>query len=166
MSREAGVRAVGDGTGAGRATGRGGLTLIEVLMATAILGAAMAMLLTAASRCLAAMKIARNVQIAHWTFSMGELEHPLIATNEVEALEVWPVEYADGFFFEREAERDAETRDEDDRGFLYIVRTRVRWSERSRELAEEVVGYVYVRDEEQRDGARRPELRPQRPDER
>jgi hypothetical protein len=123
------------GTGGRRA----GLTLIEVLLAVLILGTGVAMMLTGAARCLAVMRNSRMYQRAQWALKMGELEHPLVVTNEVEELEVTGEVYDDDFTFEREVEEEAE----EDKDGLFVVRTRVRWSDRGSELKEEVAQYVY-----------------------
>lgn len=122
---------------------RHGLTLIEVLLAIAILGAAMTVLLTGAARCLAVSKVARQYQRAQWALKMGELEHPLIVTNKIEELEVSGETYDHDFTFSREIEEEAE---DDDDG-LFVVRTRVVWSDKGADMKEEVVQYVYSPDD-------------------
>ena len=129
------------GTPKGNRSGRaGGFTLIEVLLASSILAFGLAVLLTGASKCLGTMRMAKNFQKAQTVLGLGELEHPLAATNDVKLLEVSPKEY-DGFFFSREVE------DDDDEDGLFVVRTKVTWSEARREAAEEVVQYVLQRDD-------------------
>ena len=56
-------------------------TLVEVLLATAILSVSLVALLTGASRCLSVMKQAKSYQTAQWTLGLGEVDHPLEATN-------------------------------------------------------------------------------------
>ena len=125
--------------------GKSGMTLVEVLLAAALLGVGLSVLLTAASRSLAVMKIARNYQKAQWTFNMGELDYPLVAiTNEVKELAVSSERYENGFVYEREVEDEAGGEEDD----LHVVRARVTWSSRNREATEEVVRYVYFKDEE------------------
>jgi len=124
---------------------RGGMTLIEVLLAIALLGAGLTALLVASSRCVLALKVARNHQTAHWTLSMGELEYPLVTSNEVEELEVSATTYDNGYTFERSVE---EADEEDEEDGLYIIRTRITWAERGGESFEEVVQYVYQPEEE------------------
>ncbi len=115
-----------------------GLTLVEVILAAAILGIGLTVLLTAASRCLAVMKQAKNYQAALWTLNMGEVEYPMIATNELEDLVVDGHEFDNGFIYSREVDEE----DEDEDG-LHEVRTRVTWKGRGSEMVEEVVQYVY-----------------------
>jgi len=113
-----------------------GLTLIEVILAVAILSVGMTVLLTAASRCLAVMKTAKNYQIAQWTMNRGEVDYPIVDTNDVRKLEVDPVLYPGGFTFSRVVE------DDDDEDGLFVVRARVSWSKGDRESYEEIVRYI------------------------
>lgn len=117
-------------------TRNSGVTLIEVLLAASILGTGLMVLLTGASRCLTVVHKAKNYQIAQWTLNMGELDYPVIDTNDVLSLAVRPFEYDNGFTFERIVEED-----DDDDG-LFLVRTVVSWPERGRVAKEEVVRYV------------------------
>lgn len=116
--------------------GRCGLTLIEVILAVAILSVGLTVLLTAASRCLAVMKTAKNYQIAQWTLNRGEVDYPLVNTNDVKKLEVDPVSYPGGFTFSRVVE------DDEDEDGLFVVRTRVSWSKGDRGSYEETVRYI------------------------
>ena len=117
-----------------------GFTLIEVLIASVILATGLTVILTAASRCLAVMRIARNYQTAQWTLSLGQLEYYVTPTNEIDDWEVSPVEYPNGLTFSREVEEE----DEEDEDELYVVRTRVSWSDKGRESFEEVVQYIHA----------------------
>ena len=119
-----------------------GLTLVEVLLAVAILSVGLVVLLTATSRCLAVMKVAKNYQTAQWTLGRGELDHPFAATNYIEDLEVEPFTYPNGFTFSRVVE------DDDDEDGLFVARTRASWLSRERELYEEVVQYVFLLEED------------------
>lgn len=118
---------------------RAGLTLIEVLLAVVILGAGMAILLTSISRCLAVIRAARTYQTAQWVLGLGELDHPLLYTNELEEINVSPDTYDNGFTFSREVEEE-----DPDEDHLYLVRTRVSWTEQKGERFEEVVSCIYV----------------------
>ena len=124
------------------APSRSGFTLIEVLLAVVILGVGFAVLLTGVSRCLAVMKTARKYQDAQWVLDLATLEYPMIAGEDPEEMEVDPVEYPDGYTFEREVGED-----EDEDG-LYVVHSRVTWSERGRHGKEEAVRYVLYMEEE------------------
>ena len=121
---------------------RSGLTLIEVLVAVAIVGTGFVVLLTGAARCLAVMKLARHYQTAQWVLGRGEAEFPLTATDDVEELEVSGEEYENGFTFSREIEEDE---DEDE---LFVVRTRVTWTDSGHERYEETVRYILQQESE------------------
>jgi prepilin-type N-terminal cleavage/methylation domain-containing protein len=118
---------------------REGFTLVEVLLAIVILGAGLAIMLTGAARCVAVTKISKNYQTARWTLQRGELEFPLSITNEVEDMKVAPQTYDNGYTFERVVDEE-ESGEEDG---LHIVRSRVTWAGKGREMSEEVVRYVY-----------------------
>ena len=117
--------------------GQRGFTLIEVLLAAAILGMGLGMMMTAASRCLAAMKQARKYQEAQWTLNMGLLDYPLMPTDDVEDWNVSGESYDNGLAFSREVEEE----DAEEEDGLFVIRSRVTWSRNGREGFEEVVGY-------------------------
>jgi len=123
-------------------TTRHGMTLIEVMLAVAILGAGFAVLLTGASRCLAVVRRAHVYQEVQWTLSAGEADHPMFETNAIEDLVVAPYRYDNGLTYSREVGEDL---DEDG---LYVVTARIAWNARGRELSEDVVSLVYHPGEE------------------
>ena len=114
-----------------------GFTLVEVLLATAILSISLVVLLTGMSRCLAVMKAARNYQTAQWTLGQGEVDYPMTATNDVRKLAVDEVKYDNGFTYSRTVE------DDEDEDGLYVVRIVVKSSERQDAPREGVVRYVW-----------------------
>lgn len=117
-----------------------GLTLIEVLLASAILSISLAVMLTGASNCLKVIHRAKEFQTAQWALNKGELAYPIVNTNDVMGLAVGPVEFDEGFAYERIVEED------DDEDNLFVVRNRVLWSKRGGENVEEVVRYVLQAD--------------------
>ncbi|MBT3294792.1 MAG: prepilin-type N-terminal cleavage/methylation domain-containing protein [Verrucomicrobia bacterium] len=121
-----------------------GFSLIEVVIAAAILGVSLTVLLTAASRCLLVLSIATHYQEAQLTRSAAEVEYPLNVTNELDELNVAQITTDNGLTFERFVEEEDE--DEDD---LYVVTTRVGWSARGNERFDDVVQYVYYVDEDE-----------------
>ena len=125
--------------------GDNGFTLIEVLLAIAILGAGIAMMLTAASRCLAVMKVARAYQRAQWVRTRGEAEHYVIVQDDVSELEV-PADtsLAEGFAFSREVGADIDDGEEDG---LYPVRTRVWWGDGDDGRYEEIAICVFFEED-------------------
>lgn len=115
---------------------RAGLTLIEVMLASAILAASLTALLTAASRCLQVMRRSREYQEAQWVRGMGELEYPLLFVEDIAEQSVSGVDYG-RYTFSREVE------DDEDEDGLYVVRTRVDWGQGPSKRYEEVYQYVY-----------------------
>jgi len=121
-----------------------GMTLVEVMLASAILGVTLVVLLSGASRCLLVMKTSKQYQEAQWALGVGMLERPLFVTNEVDDLEVPDVDY-DGFTFSREVG------DDDDEDGLYVVKTKVSWGGRGdNRMSEEIVEYVFSPEEEKK----------------
>ena len=121
-----------------------GMTLIEVLMALAILTVAAGVLMTATSRCLAVVRTAKNYYEARRILEIGELEYPLLVVQKKSEkdltplnLKVGPIEYPGGFSYQRTSERNTEKED------LMVVRDRVTWSAKGREAFEEVTTYLY-----------------------
>lgn len=113
------------------------MTLVEVLLAAAILALGLSVLLTGASRCVASLGMARRYQDAQWAMTMGEAVHFVVATGEVSELEVsGDTDLIPGYTFSRTVEED------DDEDGLCVVRTRVSWRARGREFVEERVGYA------------------------
>jgi len=127
---------------------RAGMTLVEVLLAAAIMGVGLTTLLTAASRCIAVMRAAKQYQNAQWALNLGELEHPLILPKDEgdkDAMPDWdvsPEPYGEGMIYEREVEEP----EEDAEDGLFTVRSRVTWSEGGRSGSEEVVRLVFVKE--------------------
>ena len=119
-----------------------GLTLVEVMLAVCLLSIGLTVLMTAVSRCLAVIKISKKYQTSQWVLGMGELDYPLIETNDLKALEVDGERYLDEYIFSREVEEE----DEDEDG-LYVVRTKISLADRREEPLEEVVQYVFKMDE-------------------
>jgi prepilin-type N-terminal cleavage/methylation domain-containing protein len=130
-----------------RSSPQSGLTLVEVLVALAILTAAAGVLLMATSRCLNVVTVAKNYYEARRILELGDLEHPVLVIKKEETadkkedkpinLTIGPVEYPHGFTFSRTSERSETYED------LLVVRTRVTWSARGRDAFEEVLTYLY-----------------------
>jgi type II secretory pathway component PulJ len=120
------------------------MTLIEVLLALAILTVSAGVLLTAASRCLAVVRTAQNYYEARRILEIAELEHPLLLVKKDKEkdlkplnLTVGPIEYPRGFTYQRTSERNSDKTD------LIIIRNRVTWSAKGRDAFEEVTSYFY-----------------------
>lgn len=118
---------------------RGGLTLIEVSLALAILAIGVFVLCAAASRCLAVITASRNFEAARRALDLGQLDYPLErTTNSVLNMEVSEASCGDDFTFSRKIEPIEG--DEDS----FIVRDIVEGSGRGRKSRLEVVGYIYT----------------------
>lgn len=129
---------------------RQGLTLVEVLMALAILGVSAAVLMTATSRCLSVVRVANNYYEARRILELGEIEYPIIVYKDTAAgtdkekvlnPNVGPIEYPGGFSFSRTCTRSGRNED------LIEINTRVTWSARGRSGFEAVASYLYFTNE-------------------
>ena len=118
---------------------REGMTLVEVLLATVILGSGLLVLMTAIGRCLRVYRVAGELQQVQWVIGKGEMKYPLYdATEPVEDLTVSEdSELVEGYTFSREVE------DDEDEDGLYVVRTRVTWGSGGEGQNEEIVRYIY-----------------------
>lgn len=129
---------------------RRGLTLIEVLLAVAILGLGIVMMLTAISRCLRVLQVSTGYHDALWALSAGEAEYPMIQRTDGEKMEPEDLEVSaedfNGFVYERTVEDPYES-EEDSEVRLLVVKTRVAWAGRENEKFEEVTRYWLYREE-------------------
>lgn len=127
-------------------TSRSGMTLIEVLLAAAMLGLGLTTLLSGISSCLAVMRASREFQEAQWAMSLGELTYPLTAIQSIEDIVVdADSSLVDGFTFSRSVdEKDISDSLKDDG--LYVVRTRISWGAGGEGQSEELVGYIWHKD--------------------
>ena len=119
-----------------------GFTLVEAVVALAILSIGIFVIVEATARCLAVIRVSRNYQTARAVLDRGESEFPLQPSNAVSDNVVQGTEYEQGYTFSRELEEvDGEKK-------LYEVTTRVTWSESGHDSAEEVVSYLYFPNED------------------
>jgi prepilin-type N-terminal cleavage/methylation domain-containing protein len=122
-----------------RPAGRAGLSLIEVLLALAILGMGLAAIVAAGMRCVA---VARNVRV-HETvrdlITRVEVEKPIQLAEKAADINDsgnFEAPYS-SYRWERTAEPIGLEED-----YLFQVTTRILWSEGGRAASEEVVTYV------------------------
>lgn len=120
---------------------RSGLTLIEVLIAAVLLSMGLTALLTAASRCLAVMRVSKQYQDAQWVLRLGELESPILPTEEYDDWAVRGATY-DDITYTREV---IEPEEEEDG--LFILTSRATWSARGKQSYEEVIRLIFVPEE-------------------
>ena len=122
---------------------REGMTLIEVLLAAALLGLALVAVLSGLSSCLAVMRASREYQSAQWALSLGELTYPMGEVEEVEELVVAEDgSLVEGYLFSRSID-PKEVEDELKDDGLYVVRTRISWGAGSEDQIEELVRYIW-----------------------
>lgn len=120
---------------------KSGMTLVETVLALAILSIGIFILIETTAKCLAVVRLSRNYQTARAVLDRGESEYPLQGTNGVEKNKVEPVDY-NGYVFSRDIQPvDGEKK-------LYKVVTKVAWSETGHESGEELIGYLYCPNEE------------------
>jgi len=119
---------------------RSGMTLIEVILATAILGIGLTSLVAATSRCLSVARKAKEYEVARRLIGQIDLEVPIEFNEELEE----GVEQGEftgafsGYTWEREIEEF-----EDEELQMFTVRSRVTWTDRNRDVYEEVISYIY-----------------------
>ena len=118
-------------------TRRQAFTLIEVILAVAIMSMSSLAFLSLASQCLAVSALSRHYHDAVMIMDLANLDHPLLLTNEVYDNVVSPETFDNGYVFTRDVIVDE---DEED---LFIVRTKVAWSSRGKKCFEEVESYIY-----------------------
>jgi prepilin-type N-terminal cleavage/methylation domain-containing protein len=116
---------------------RAGFTLIEALLAVAIMSMSAFAFLSLTSQCLGVASLSRRYHDAVMIMDRGNLDYPLLMTNEVYDNVVAPMSFDGGYVFTRDVVEDE---DEED---LFIVRTRVSWSKRGKKSFEEVETYIY-----------------------
>jgi len=120
---------------------KNGMTLVETVLALAILSIGIFILIETTAKCIAVIRMARNYQTARAILDRGESEYPLRGTNTVDENNVDPVDY-DGYVFSRDLQPvDGEIK-------LFKVITRVSWSETGAESGEELTSYIYCPNEE------------------
>ena len=116
---------------------RSAFTLVEAVLALAILSIGIFVLIECTAKCLAVIRTSRNYQTARAVLQQGELEYPLIWTNDAAQNTVADVSYPNGYTFSRTlTPLDGEESQ-------YLVETRVAWSEAGRASFEEVTSVLY-----------------------
>lgn len=117
-----------------------GMTLIEVLIALVILSIGVSSMMVAMSRCLSVVRTARNREVARSLLRRVDIEYPIERKKMEETSESGDFEDAEGYIWNR----DILMVDEEERPGLFLVTTRVQWSERGRDSFEEITTYKYA----------------------
>lgn len=122
--------------------GRSGMTLLEVLMASVILGLVLVGLMQGMSQCFRAYALARRMQEMQTVLSAAEVVHPMIIDSDpVEDLAVDADNgLRDGYVFERECLEDE---DEDD---IYLVKSSVTYGSGGPGSEIKTEQYVYFKE--------------------
>ena len=120
------------------------MTLIEVLIALIILSVGVSSLMVAMTRCLAVVRTARNRDVARNLLRQVDVENPIDRKTIEESLDSGDFEDNPAFMWSREILMV----DEEERPGLFLVTTRIQWSEHGKDAYEEVVGYKYAPDAE------------------
>ena len=121
-----------------------GMTLIEVLIALVILSVGVSSMMLAMSRCLAVVRTARNREVARGLIQRVDIENPIESVDMEEFSESGDFEDIEGYTWFREILMV----DEEERPGLFLVTTRIQWSEKGREAFEEITIYKYAPDAE------------------
>lgn len=119
---------------------KSGMTLIEVLLAVAILGVGAGVLMMATARCLAVISKSRHYSTAQRLILQVGAEHPLTRGSIKVDSDSGRFDDDPDYTWERQI---TEPEDENRKG-LYTVRTRVSWSDRGKTSFEEVVTWQYI----------------------
>lgn len=133
---------------------KGGFSLIEVLIATAILAVGLLAIFSALSPALAIFSASKRLQGVQWVMALGELKHPVAGFGELEDLVVEEDDdlsiddekLGEGYTFEREI--DEKTIEEDDKDYddgIYVMRTRIAWGDGDDEC-EEFIQLIWKKD--------------------
>lgn len=125
-------------------TSKKGLTLIEVLIALVIISIGVSSLMTAMASCLGVVRTARNREAARGLIRRVAVENPIDRKTITETTESGGFEDVDEYDWSREILLV----DEEERPGLFLVTTRVRWSERGRDTFEEITSYNYAPESE------------------
>jgi len=117
-----------------------GLTLIEVLLALVILSVGVSTLMLAMARCLSVIQTARHREVARSLMIRVDIENPIKEVEMEEMTDSGDFQDTDGYSWLRTIEMV----DEEQRPGLFLVTTRVQWSERGKTAFEEVSEYKYA----------------------
>lgn len=121
-----------------------GLTLIEVVLAAAILSISLSGMLVCLTRCMRIMRASKRYHDAIKVLGMGDVKHPPRLDKDLEEMEVAEdSSIQEGYTYSRMFE-EAPLGDEDEEKDFHRIRTKVRWMDRDRESYHEVVTYIYM----------------------
>jgi hypothetical protein len=119
---------------------QGGMTLVEAVLAIAILGIGVFVLAETTAKCFSVIRTSRHYQAARAVLDRGESDYPLRGSNTVDQNKVDAVDY-NGYEFSRDLQEvDGEKK-------MFVVKTKVSWSETGKDSFEEMTSYIYCPNE-------------------
>lgn len=121
-----------------------GLTLIEVMLALAIVAVGLTTIIAALSRCLSVIAQSRAYETSRHLLTRVEVEEPLLLKEKIE-----PGTESGSFsgnYYGYRWTREVELVGRKEDG-LFRIRTRVYWTERGQENFDEVMTYLYAPEE-------------------
>jgi len=119
---------------------KNGITLVEVLLSIIILSIGIAVLMLATSKCLSVLKSAKNQNIVQNLIQELNVEYPIVKVDLQELYESGNFKKYDDFSWSREIKMV----DEDDKPGLFLIKTKIYWNERGKNIFEEVSYYIYA----------------------
>lgn len=125
---------------------RHGLTLIEVMLALAIVAVGLTAIIAATSRCLSVIAQSRAYETSRHLLARVEVEQPIWLKEKIEPGSESGTFTGDHYGYRWTRDIEIVGRKEDG---LFLVRTRVYWSERGRESFDEVQTYLYAPEEKE-----------------
>jgi len=117
-----------------------GFTLVEVLLALVILSVGVSAMMIAMGQALSVVRTARNREIAQSLIRRIDLDFPIEKIDLEELTETGTFDDMEGYYWTREILMV----DEEERPGLFLIRSRIDWSERGREAFEEILVYTYA----------------------
>ena len=112
-----------------------GFTLVEVLLALVILSVGVSAMMIAMGQALSVVRTARNREIAQSLIRRIDLDFPIEKIDLEELTETGTFDDMEGYYWTREILMV----DEEERPGLFLIRSRIDWSERGREAFEEIL---------------------------
>lgn len=119
---------------------KSGLTLIEVLIALIILSIGASALLLSMSRCLAVVRTARSREVARNLMPRVDVENPIENVDLDEMSDSGTFDEPEGYRWSREITMV----DEEERPGLFVIKTRISWSEHGGDAYEETEMFKYA----------------------
>ena len=117
-----------------------GLTLIEVLLAIIILSIGVSVLMISTTKCLSVIHAAKNREIAQNLLRQMEVNFPIEKIDLDELSESGEFEQHQNFSWNR----NILMVDEENRPGLFLIQTRINWTERGKNSFEEITLYTYA----------------------